>query len=204
MARHVAACAKCAALLERERMLTAALRRLASSVDAPPPDPRQELALLARFDEVPSRARSGARRPIRAGLAAAGIFLGAVVVWEAANARLPRPVGPEMSGGIAPGRIPVPEPAPPTEAGRVQTDTTPEMPLAEIRAGASLDASDFVVWPGAAAWPGFESGELVRVEIPVAALPLSWPARHEQPAAFVQADVLVGQDGIVRAVRLLQ
>jgi hypothetical protein len=136
-------------------------------------------------------------------LAAAGIFLGAVVVWEAAGVRLPRPVGPAMSGGIAPGRIPVPDPVP-AEAGGIRTDPTPEMPLAEIRAGASLDASDFVVWPGAAAWPGFESGELVRVEIPAAALPLSWPARHEQPAAFVQADVLVVQDGIVRAVRLLQ
>ena len=67
---------------------------------------------------------------------------------------------------------------------------------------APLTTTEFVLWPGAAALPTFESGHLMRIEVPVSALPslgLVPPATH---AAVVQADVLVGQDGLPRAVRL--
>ena len=65
-----------------------------------------------------------------------------------------------------------------------------------------LTTTEFVLWPGAAELPTFESGHLMRIEVPVSALPslgLVPPATH---AAVVQADVLVGQDGLPRAVRL--
>jgi hypothetical protein len=65
-----------------------------------------------------------------------------------------------------------------------------------------LTTTEFVLWPGAAELPTFESGHLMRMEVPVSALPslgLVPPATH---AAVVQADVLVGQDGLPRAVRL--
>jgi hypothetical protein len=67
---------------------------------------------------------------------------------------------------------------------------------------APLTTTEFVLWPGAAELPTFESGHLMRIEVPVSALPslgLVPPATH---AAVVQADVLVGQDGLPRAVRL--
>jgi hypothetical protein len=67
---------------------------------------------------------------------------------------------------------------------------------------APLTTTEFVLWPGAAELPTFESGHLMRVEVPVSALAslgLVPPATH---AAVVQADVLVGQDGLPRAVRL--
>jgi hypothetical protein len=67
---------------------------------------------------------------------------------------------------------------------------------------APLTTTEFVLWPGAAELPTFESGHLMRMEVPVSALPslgLMPPATH---AAVVQADVLVGQDGLPRAVRL--
>jgi len=67
---------------------------------------------------------------------------------------------------------------------------------------APLTTTEFVLWPGAAALPTFESGHLMRIEVPVSALPslgLVPPTTH---AAVVQADVLVGQDGLPRAVRL--
>jgi hypothetical protein len=67
---------------------------------------------------------------------------------------------------------------------------------------APLTTTEFVLWPGAAELPTFESGHLMRMEVPVSALPslgLAPPATH---AAVVQADVLVGQDGLPRAVRL--
>ena len=65
-----------------------------------------------------------------------------------------------------------------------------------------LTTTGFVVWPGAAELPTLESAHLMRMAVPVSALPslgLAPPASH---APTVQADVLVGQDGLPRAVRL--
>lgn len=51
--------------------------------------------------------------------------------------------------------------------------------------------SAFVVLPGASALPHFEHGEVIRVEVPSA-------------GGAVQVEVLVGQDGLARAARLVQ
>jgi len=69
---------------------------------------------------------------------------------------------------------------------------------------ASADAPGaFVPWPGAAALPAFENGELVRTELPASVLPLLGIAGASRAAqATVVVDVLVGQDGYARAVRL--
>jgi hypothetical protein len=68
----------------------------------------------------------------------------------------------------------------------------------------AVELTGFVPWPGADAGPPFESGELVRVDLPVSALPALgfWPPSSD--VAFVQADVIVGQDGFARAVRFVQ
>lgn len=66
-------------------------------------------------------------------------------------------------------------------------------------------AGEFVPWPGASTLPAFESGQLVRTELPASALPIlgiATPARIT--GTTVAADVLVGQDGLARAVRLAQ
>jgi anti-sigma factor RsiW len=63
--------------------------------------------------------------------------------------------------------------------------------------------SAFVVLPGATALPRLESGQVIRIEIPeseLATVGLWAPAQ----AGPVQADVLIGQDGLARAVRLVQ
>jgi hypothetical protein len=62
---------------------------------------------------------------------------------------------------------------------------------------------EFVPWPGARDLPPLESGELVRVDLPVSMLPalgMAPPAIH---GARVKADVIIGQDGLARAVRLV-
>jgi predicted anti-sigma-YlaC factor YlaD len=51
-------------------------------------------------------------------------------------------------------------------------------------------ADSFVLLAGASALPRFERGEVIRVEI-------------SSPEGAIQADVLVGQDGLARAVRLV-
>jgi hypothetical protein len=62
----------------------------------------------------------------------------------------------------------------------------------------------FVPVPAASRLPQFESGVIVRMALPVGALPSYGvdisPASSDQP---VEADVLLGQDGLARAIRLV-
>jgi hypothetical protein len=73
-----------------------------------------------------------------------------------------------------------------------------------VPAGPASDLAGFVPWPGSDGFPPFESGSLVRVDLPVSALPaLGLPAPFST-VSVVQADIVVGQDGFARAVRLVQ
>lgn len=66
-------------------------------------------------------------------------------------------------------------------------------------------AGGFIVVPGATLLPSFESGSLVRMELPVSLLPslgMTPPATGH--ATEVTADIIVGQDGLPRAVRLVE
>lgn len=161
--------------------LALALRRLADGSEPPPIDPRREAALMAAFDAA-SDARRHVRRPYWAmtALAAAAAILIAVA--------------------LVPGR-----------AGRhgTPTDGDPAMhtplPSSSSR-GVRLEPgppSDFVIVPGAAALPPMESGSLVRMDVPVAMLPSLGLTPPASSAAAVKADLVVGQDGLTRAARLV-
>jgi len=64
--------------------------------------------------------------------------------------------------------------------------------------------SEFVIVPGAAGLPAMESGSLVRMDVPVSMLPsLGLRPPQTSSATSVQADVIVGQDGLTRAARLV-
>ena len=162
--------------------LALALRRLDDGVRVPPIDPQREAALMAAFDAA---ARTGmprrAKRPYwgMAGLATAATLLIAV--------------------GIAPGRAGRYGPPPGGERGS-------HTPLSSSIRGARLDPqppSEFVMVAGAAALPPMESGELVRMDVPVSMLPSLGVTPPPGPGVRVKADVIVGQDGLMRAVRLV-
>ena len=78
-------------------------------------------------------------------------------------------------------------------------------PLPSSSRGVRPDASqgDFVMVPGAAALPPLESGALVRMDVPVSMLPSLGLMPPPTTAAKVTADLIVGQDGLTRAVRLV-
>ena len=64
--------------------------------------------------------------------------------------------------------------------------------------------NDFVMVPGAATLPAMESGSLVRMDVPVAELPaLGLTPPPSNRTASVRADLIVGQDGMPRAARLV-
>lgn len=153
---HLRTCPSCAALVEHERALSAALRRLAS--DAPPEAARvNEIRLgrlLAQFDVPRPRAR-------RVGLGV-GVSLAATVL---------------VAAGLLVARK---NDAPSTRVFQVAATPSP-----------STNAAEFVVLPGARALPHFERGEVIRVQI-------------QSPEGPMLADVLVGQDGLARAVRFVE
>jgi hypothetical protein len=77
-------------------------------------------------------------------------------------------------------------------------------PASSTNATRIIRPAGFVALPAAAGLPQFESGTIVRVELPVSVLPdygvdIS-PVTGDGP---VEADVLVGQDGQPRAIRLV-
>jgi ferric-dicitrate binding protein FerR (iron transport regulator) len=150
---HLRACTSCAVLAERQRAISAALRRLAREQKVPLPSDRALQTLLASFD-VPRR--QPRRLAVGIGLSVAAsvlIVAGLYVGWK---------------------------------DGRPASST----PVAAAPAAAPVDGT-FVPVAGASALPRFERGEVIRVEMPSA-------------AGLIQADVLVGQDGLARAVRLVQ
>jgi len=194
LARHVLWCPSCAGRLEQERAMSAALRRLASDLKEPADDPQREQALLAMFDR--GRHRSHVHAPVWTWLAAAGMAFAAVLTWHLAGA----PSAPRI--GTPPITIvtPATEQAQALDSGSLVASAEPRIPTplrssealhADLRSNEALDSTEFVTWPGATAWPPFESGELIRIDIPT-------------EVGVVQAEVLVGQDGFARAIRLVQ
>jgi len=104
---------------------------------------------------------------------------------------------------------PPPKPAPPTQtedrkhvdrvaAGdqRRPNTTTPAAKPARGETG-------FVALPAAIGLPDFESGVIVRMELPVAALPSYGIDVVSDSKTPVEADLLIGQDGQARAIRLV-
>lgn len=163
VAGHLRTCPSCAARLESERAMSAALRRLALE----PPESRVPGSndvrlgrLLAAFDaqDAAPRPASRARLVVELSLAATVLIVaGLSVGWKSDV------------------------PAPGTSGKSAATSSAPPM-----NAG-----SAFVVLPGADALPRFEHGEVIRVDIPSA-------------GGVIHAEVLVGQDGLARAARLVQ
>lgn len=145
----------------------------------------------------------------RAMTAAAGLVLAAAITFYTPptrrDIRLPAAVGASQtsSAPAPPAAAPAPAPdAPAAPAAPVRrlpiTRATPSAPLPQAE---RLDG--FVALPGAAALPDFESGRIVRLEVPWGALPAYGIALAPDAwSAPVQAEFLVGQDGVARAIRL--
>jgi hypothetical protein len=88
-------------------------------------------------------------------------------------------------------------------AAAVLIAVTIESPRRATRETLPDAASEFTIVPGAAALPPLESGSLVRTTLPVSVLPSLGVSPPAQATETVKADLIVGQDGLARAVRLV-
>jgi hypothetical protein len=157
----------------------------------------------------PWRRRSGGRSWLRI---AAAVVLVAGVLWAW---QMKRPVGlPErtlvesQSDRSTPtAAVGIEKPGQPAESSQRDKalDTRRSRPAKNTARKANVvTPSGFVALPWSAGLPAFESGEIVRMDLPTAALPTyGIDISPGASSGWVQTDVLIGQDGFARAIRLV-
>jgi len=183
---HAEACLRCAARLEDERAVTSGLRAFAARTAGAEAPARVEAALLRalRDPEGLDADGSAAARPSRPIelllLAAAAAILAAIVVV------------PPRAGRLH-------EPAPATYAAAAPSTTVEP----EAEAAAAGENAEFVSLSYGEDLRELDSLQVVSVELPRTALAaLGWPADSGQ-AGSVKAEVIVGHDGVARAIRFV-
>jgi hypothetical protein len=223
--RHVEECALCAVRLSEERALLAGLRTVVAEIACEEAPKRVEAVLLTAFREqarvapTPALARLakqpglGSRRKL-ASLAAGIILLISAVAILWAQATSPTRQRQEQAGPYAPAdglekpplapkdsevAFEVAQPAASSPSGRAprqrvrnrlkQAEVVTEFfPLLE---GDDLDS--------------LESGQIVRVELSGAALlAVGLPFDAARAGESVKADLVVGDDGLARAIRFVR
>ncbi len=218
--RHLETCEACAARFERERRLTEGLRTLSAATTVPAnevAERRLMMAFASAREATPSPDRRATIGRWTVWIAAACIFFfvgaWAAVEWRtrtqapqgtAAPIQASVPPPAERPRSVAQAESPVPVPGPP------ESDT-PRSPAPRAVRAAQRDElpqesdrlAGFIPLPAADGLPGFDSGMIVRVAIPTASLPAYGLAITPESAQTVNADLLVGQDGQARAIRLV-
>jgi hypothetical protein len=186
-AAHGQECAACAAALRNHGALAAGLRGVAAEWGRLKAPGRVEARLLAAF-----RGQAGlaslppARRwwsPLLAWVTA-GVVVGAAFLLFSGRARQPQtplhtPAGMEAAA----------------------TDWSAVLP-ADVTGDAA--AGDFIPLPNADRLPQDEDMNVVRVEVPRSAMiALGYSVPADRASERVRADVVMGSDGLARAVRFL-
>ncbi|MHB8542115.1 MAG: hypothetical protein ACYDCD_14425 [Candidatus Acidiferrales bacterium] len=208
---HAQTCERCAARLAQAQLLARALDAAAqdsAQLEAPA---HLETALVSAFRERHrgiERAKHRRRRArLRwlewAALATAATVLLAIGAWNFSRPRVTGIKGTTSVDALGPQSAPVFH----TKAN----DKSGAKPLgAETSATQSADAqwdptADFVPVPYSEGFAPGDSGMIIRVEMPRSALAdLGYSVDATRAADLVQADLLVGEDGWPRAVRLVQ
>lgn len=230
---HLESCPTCGDWLERQRRVSSSLDGLAAAMAQERAGARVEAELLREFrrfsvdlHDAPSPFRHWLWIP--AATAACAVVVFGIVMLQRPIVTTP----PTRAAAIAPPRL-VREPRPTTPspraarpAGRSVAPKATPAPPPEVALGADEDAGVSVeaeAWVSVAeivesdpaapfvplrpgdATASLEGGHVVQVQIsPTALRSAGIPAGTENGLASVRADVVVGQDGIARAIRLVR
>jgi hypothetical protein len=205
---HLAQCPRCAGRLRQEQALTADFAGLAKSLLGARPSGSLEPLLLEAFHHrhapstlVADRLRSHWRAWLAA--AAAIVLAATAMTWRGAP-RITNDGGSHSPRLAATAASPTGAPAA-MDSSHVPSPTGPRRPPRSARAASRIiRPTGFVALPGAASLPEFESGTIQRVALSLSSLPAYGvdiaPDASVDP---IEADLLVGQDGQPRAIRLV-
>ena len=119
----------------------------------------------------------------------------------------PKPGAPAQDAGVKPDTTRSQPGLKPATIGK-QADVKPATSTGQTHRRAELPAivrpAGFIPLSAARELPQFESGVIVRMSLPVAALPsYGVDISPASSAEAVEADVLVAQDGVARAIRIV-
>jgi hypothetical protein len=183
---HAEECLRCAARLDDERAVTSGLRAFAARTAGAEAPPRVEAALLRALRGPETVEQGGAARaPTNASRAVELLLLAAAAAILAAIVVVPPRVAsfPDLAAPVAV--------SPTTGAG------------GEAAAAAGENA-DFVALSYGEDLHELDSMQVVSVELPRTALTaLGWPAADSAQTESVKAEVIVGYDGVARAIRFV-
>jgi len=218
---HADRCPRCALRLVDERALAADLRALASGTEGAEAPLRVEEALRAAWRErrIEPVAAVAPRVPsVRStwlwGAAAALLLSAGMAILRSPGKAAPSMTPPPRAAGPA---LPAPDPVAiavtrastpaPKATAKASTRAVASAPTGPsgggvVREGAKVE---FASLDGTDTFDGLESAHVVRVELPPSALAaLGWPVADESEGTVVRADVVVAEDGVARAIRLVE
>ena len=219
--RHASECSACALWLNAERTLEAGLRALVEGAEEGQAPPHLKLALRAAFDRqvkaapVPISAPARSRNLALWRLAAAALILFTIALLQGA-------APPNSKMDVIGGRSPAPREQSPQriiepdkQEQKIETHVAKVMSTkrhTRRRAVTSDDVArndetvtDYIPLTYLADATAVESGTVLRVELPPSALiAVGLPAPVERTDSRVKADVVVGDDGVARAVRFVR
>jgi hypothetical protein len=198
---HAGVCAACGAFLEQQRALTAAMTELAAASREVPPR-ELESALLAGF--VARR-----RRPVQvwmkiaAALAVVAVALGWVAISLRTQRAAPVPVA-AVARAVPAAAVARAIPAPAVRAAAKAVRKRAPRPVPAHEEQQAEEQAPFVAIPYTAPLDPGERAMVVRMEMPVPALAaIGLAVAVPDPRASAQTDVLLGEDGRIRAIRLI-
>lgn len=192
---HAESCPSCARRLAEAEELAAILRSVSAESRSLGAPKGAEAALMASFrgsKSKQSRRRQPRWQPMLGWAGAAAVAL--LMAFAMLGGSPVRQSQPGIASNLAN--------AGPSVA---QADTTASILATGSQSAAVQPISGFVPVPYAGGFARGDSGVIVRVQVPPAALAeLGYPADEIQGQGMVQADLLVGEDGWPRAVRIVK
>jgi len=201
---HARTCAHCARRLGAERLLTSVVATVIAQDRERSAPQRVEKALLTAFHEQQKYKRSRRlwMRPTIAGAIAAGLILAAVIsVPRAEKAKV---VTVKQALPAAP--VPVIAPVyravkkPPPRTLRAGVRKRPNTKTAALPREIMTDFIPMTYDPHP-----IERGRVVRVRLPRTALAaFGLPVNEQQAEQPIRADVVLGEDGLARAIRFIE
>ena len=151
------------------------------------------------------------RKTWLASAAAVVLIAGSIALWNVSRTKVNATTTPPARVASEKTSIPTHDAVPPPPQSVVLTSAkAPEVTrrhatVHKTQTPRVISPTGFVALPASAGLPAFESGEIVRMEVPVASLPAYGidisPGVGTRP---LEADLLIGQDGFARAIRLVK
>ncbi len=228
---HSESCERCASMLRDQRTLTAGLRMLAASDAGREASPAAELAMLRAFRALrtspPVDRRRGEWAPWTWAAAAVLLLAFGVIAYRSIRWESRKVAGPDNTAILTVSPSPDSKGMIAQEQPSKEESSTRKKPVATTRPSPPIDrrpiirpiireemtlyayetedATDFFPVNGDDARAPMESGQLIRVLMPQSALAkFGLPVNLERGDIPVKADLLVGEDGLARAIRFVR